>query len=310
VRSHVTWEPARVVDSVGGTFASALSVLVIAWLIGTLLVAAPFAPLAQQVNGSLVLKAVDGAMPDAAKTWQGAFRDFVNTSEFPQVFSDIGGGQIVDVPPPDASVLKGAELSRARRAIVKVQGNAPACRKQIEGSGFVYSLHRVMTNAHVVAGVTQDLRVTDADGRLHEARVVLYNPDRDIAILYVPDLEAPTLKFDLTAKSQDDAIIAGFPKDMGFTARPARIRLKQPARAPDIYHRHEVEREVYAVRGVVQPGNSGGPLLTTRGEVYGVIFAAATDQPDTGYALTAQEVSPDADAGSAAVARMDTQDCD
>jgi S1-C subfamily serine protease len=311
VRSHVTWEPARIVDSLGGTLASALAVLVIAWLFGTLLVAAPFKPIVQQINGSLVLRTVDQAMPSAAKNWQGAFRDFVNTSEFPQVFSDIGAGRIVDVPPPDRSVLKGnAGLARARRAIVKVQGNAPACRKRIEGTGFVYATRRVMTNAHVVAGVTQELRVTDSQGRQHEARVVLFNPARDIAVLLVPTLEAPALKFDFTAKSQDNAIIAGFPKDKGFTARPARIRLRQPATAPDIYHRREVEREVYAIRGVVQPGNSGGPLLTPTGQVYGVIFAAATDQEDTGYALTAKEVAPDAEAGSAAVARVGTQDCD
>jgi Trypsin-like serine proteases, typically periplasmic, contain C-terminal PDZ domain len=310
VRSHVTWEPARLVDSLGGTLASGLSVLVIAWLMGTLLVAVPVQILSQQVNDSVLLKTVDQAMPSSAKNWQGAFRDFINTSEFPQVFSDIGGGKFVDVPEPDASVLKGPELVRARRAIVKVEGNAPACRKRIEGSGFVYSIHRVMTNAHVVAGVTEELRVTDADGRLHNARVVLYNPDRDIAVLYVPDLEAPRLRFDFTAESQDDAIIAGFPKDQGFTARPARIRVQQSAHAPDIYHRHEVERQVYAVRGLVQPGNSGGPLLTPKGQVFGVIFAAATDKPDTGYALTAKEVASDADAGSAAVARVDTQDCD
>ena len=310
VRSHVTWEPARVVDSLGGTLASALSVLVIAWLIGTLLVSAPFKPIVQQINGSLVLRTVDQMMPSAAKNWQGAFRDFVNTSEFPQVFSDIGAGRFVEVPPPDRSVLRGAQLARARRAIVKVQGNAPACRKRIEGTGFVYAGHRVMTNAHVVAGVKEELRVIDHTGRRHNARVVLFNPARDVAVLYVPTLQAPILKFDFTARSKDDAIIAGFPKDKGFTARPARIRVRQTATAPDIYHRREVEREVYAIRGVVQPGNSGGPLLTPTGEVYGVIFAAATDREDTGYALTAKEVAPDAEAGRTAVAKVDTQECD
>jgi S1-C subfamily serine protease len=267
--------------------------------------------LSQQVNDSLVLKTVDQVIPPQAKNWQGPFRDVINISEFPQVFSDIGGGLWVDVPAPDRSIIKGNKrLEQARRAIVKVQGNAPACRKRIEGSGFVYSAHHVMTNAHVVAGVTEELRVTDADGRLHDARVVLYNPDRDIAVLYVPDLDAPRLQFDYTAKSQDDAIIAGFPKDRGFTARAARVRVVQEARAPDIYHRHEVKRQVYAIRGLVQPGNSGGPLLTPTGKVYGVIFAAATDQPETGYALTAKEVAPDADAGGHAVDRVDTQDCD
>ncbi|MET8141997.1 MarP family serine protease [Sphaerisporangium sp. NPDC005288] len=310
VRSHVTWEPARTVDALGGTFTSALSVLIIAWLIGSLLSVAPFPWLNQQTNGSLLLRTVDAAMPEKAKEWQLSFKEFVDNSEFPQVFNAIGGGTFVDVPPPDASVVRGPQLQRARRAIVKVQGTAPACRKLIEGTGFVFAPHRIMTNAHVVAGVTQELRVTDENRIRHDAQVVLYNPDRDIAILYVPDLDVPPLKFDFTAEGQDDAIIAGFPKGKGFTTRPARIRVKQNAKASDIYSRKTVTREVYAIRGLVQPGNSGGPLLTPTGQVYGVIFAAATDQPDTGYALTAAEVRPDADEGSASVARVDTQDCD
>ncbi|WP_203993157.1 MarP family serine protease [Sphaerisporangium rufum] len=310
VRSHVTWEPARTVDAVGGTLTSALSVLVIAWLIGSLLAVAPFPWLRQQTNGSLVLQTVDAAMPSKAKDWRLSFKKFVDTSEFPEVFNAIGGGRLADVPPPDASVVRGAALQRARKAIVKIQGTAVSCSKGIEGTGFVFAPHRIMTNAHVVAGVTQGLRVTDAERVVHDARVVVYNPERDVAVLYVPDLDATPLKFDYTAEPEDDAIIAGFPKGQGFTIRPARIGVKQRAEAADIYSRTTVVREVYQIRGLVQPGNSGGPLLTPGGEVYGVIFAAVTDQKEMGFALTAGEVRPDADEGSAAVTRVDTQDCD
>jgi S1-C subfamily serine protease len=310
VRSHVTWEPAKVADAVGGTFASALSVLVIAWLIGSLLVSSPITVLSQQVNNSLLLATVDQALPQAARNWRSSFRDFVDASEFPQVFDAIGGGRFVDVAPPDQSVLQGQQLKRARQGIVKVQGNAPSCRKGIEGTGFVYSRNRVMTNAHVVAGVTQQLRVTDHENNTYAARVVLYNPQRDIAVLYVPGLNLPVLRFDGTAEKNDNAIVAGYPRTQGFTAVPARIRDKQNATGPDIYNRTRVTRQVYAIRGLVQPGNSGGPLLTEDGRVFGVIFAAATDQPETGYVLTAAEVAPDARKGASATEPVDTQDCD
>ncbi|GLW08955.1 acid resistance periplasmic serine protease MarP [Microtetraspora sp. NBRC 13810] len=310
VRSHVTWEPAKVADAVGGTFASALSVLVVVWLIGGLLAHGPFPPLSQQVNNSLLLATVDQTLPEAAKDWRRRFKEFIDTSEFPQVFEAIGGGQFVDVPPPDQGVLRGNRLERARHGIVKVQGTAPSCRKRIEGTGFVYANDRIMTNAHVVAGVTQELRITDYEGESHAARVVLYNPDRDIAVLYVPGLSLPALRFDGTAEKGEDAIIAGYPRGKGFTPLPARIRIEQDAEGYEIYNRKKVVREVYAIRGLVQPGNSGGPLLTTDGRVFGVIFAAATDQPDTGYVLTAKEVTPDAEAGARAVSRVDTQDCD
>ncbi|WP_344974564.1 MarP family serine protease [Streptosporangium fragile] len=311
VRSHVTWEPAKVVDAVGGTFASAFSVLIIAWLIGSLVTFSQFTLLSEQVNKSLLISTVDQAMPQAAKDIQKPIKEFIDTSGFPKVFDAIGGGQFVEVPPPDQSVARGNRaLSRARRGIVKVQGVASSCRKHIEGTGFVYAQNKVMTNAHVVAGVDQELQVTDYTNRSHAARVVLYNPDRDIAILHVPDLNMPILRFDGTAKKGDDAIVAGFPHGQGYTMNEARIRVQQRAKGPDIYERKTVYRDVYAIRGVVRQGNSGGPLLTPEGKVYGVVFAAALDQQETGYVLTAAEVAPDAEDGSKLFNRVDTQECD
>lgn len=310
VRSHVTWEPAKAVDAVGGTFASAFSVLVIAWMIGSLIASSQFTLLSEQVNKSLLISTVDQALPAAAKDLQKPIKDFIDTSGFPKVFDAIGGGQFVEVPPPDRSVAKGPQLTRARRGIVKVQGVASGCRRHIEGTGFVYAQNKIMTNAHVVAGVNQDLQVTDYLNNSHPARVVLYNPDRDIAILYVPGLNMPVLRFDGTAKKGDDAIIAGFPHGQGFTLNEARIRVQQKAKGPDIYERKTVYRDVYAIRGLVRQGNSGGPLLTTDGRVYGVVFAAALDQQETGFVLTAAEVAPDAEDGSKLFNRVDTQECD
>ncbi|MEV8636740.1 MarP family serine protease [Streptosporangium sp. NPDC051023] len=309
VRSHVTWEPAKVVDAVGGTFASAFSVLVIAWLIGSLIASSQFTMLSEQVNRSLLISTIDQAMPAAAKDFQKPFKDFIDTSGFPRVFDAIGGSQIVEVPPPDQSVAKGPQLKRARRGIVKVQGVATSCRRHIEGTGFVFSQNKIMTNAHVVAGVNQGLEVTDYLNNVHPARVVLYNPDRDIAILYVPGLNMPILRFDGTAKKGDDAIIAGFPHGQGYTLAEARIRVQQRAKGPDIYERKSVIRDVYSIRGTVRQGNSGGPLLTPDGRVYGVVFAAALNQQETGFALTAAEVSPDAEDGSKLFNAVSTQEC-
>jgi S1-C subfamily serine protease len=310
VRSHVTWEPAKLADAVGGTFASALSVLVIAWLIGSLVVSTSFTPLVAQVKDSLLLTTVDDAIPQAARNWQQPFKQFIDNSEFPPVFDAIGGDQWVEVDPPAESVLQGRQLRRAQRAIVKVQGNAESCNKHIEGTGFVYAPDRIMTNAHVVAGVTRDLEITDHTGAKRPARVVRYNPQRDIAVLHVPDLNLPWLAFDGQAKTGDSAIIAGYPKGQGFTAEAARIRKKMPAEGPDIYRSTNVRRQVYSIRGKVLPGNSGGPLLTVEGKVFGVIFAAAVSEKETGYVLTAQEVGPDASAGRTDVSPASTQRCD
>ncbi|GAA3247837.1 MarP family serine protease [Nonomuraea helvata] len=310
VRSHVTWEPARVADAVGGTFSSALSVLVIAWLIGSLIVSTAFTPLVDQVKNSALLTTVDEAIPQGARDWQQPFKKFIDRSEFPPVFDAIGADQLIDVPPPDQSVLQGSKLERARKGIVKVQGNAESCNKHIEGTGFVYAPDRIMTNAHVVAGVTRDLQVIDSTNTPHAATVVRYNPRRDIAVLYVPGLGLPQLTFDGDGGRGDNAIIAGFPKSKGFTAEPARIGRQLDAEGPDIYRDTTVRRKVYAIRGRVLPGNSGGPLLTVDGRVYGVIFAAATNEADTGYVLTAEEVAPDAAQGRNDTTQASTQQCD
>lgn len=309
LRNRVTGDNARAVDAVGGAFVSALALLIVLWFIGTAVAGSPFGALRKQVNNSAVLGAVDDIMPDTARGWFSSFKGFVNRTEFPQVFSGLGGESVVEVPPPDNSVLKTEALRAAPRSIVKIVGTAPQCQRRIEGTGFVYARHRVMTNAHVVAGVRGRSQVIALGGRVHQARVVLYDPERDIAVLYVPELSAPPLRFNGDAQSRDPAVVAGFPKNHPFTAVAARVRAKQRAKGPDIYHASQVTREIYAIRGRVEPGNSGGPLLAADGTVYGVIFAAALDDKDTGYALTAQEVATDARAGTQATAPVSTQSC-
>jgi S1-C subfamily serine protease len=309
LRSRVSWDSERSVGAVGGAFVSVLALLIIAWFIGSAVQDSPLAALRTQVQSSTILGGVDTVMPDEAQTWLSSFRTFVAKTDFPQVFDGLGGESPVDVAPPDNAVLNTAELRIAQQSIVKVEGTAPSCDHEIEGSGFVYAPDHVMTNAHVVAGVQGGPHVFTIKGEEFNARVVLYDPERDVAVLDVPGLDLRELKFDGTAERGDSAIIAGYPKDQPFTARAARIRTLQDARGPDIYHAAQVTRTIYALRGIVQSGNSGGPLLSPGGEVDGVVFAAALDDPDTGYALTAGEVSSDARLGATASAPVSTGAC-
>jgi S1-C subfamily serine protease len=214
------------------------------------------------------------------------------------------------VAPPNRAVLSSAGLGRSRNSIVKVMGIAPSCQRKIEGSGFVISPQHILTNAHVVAGVTQEQTVTTRLGAQFSARVVLFDPERDLAVLYVPGLNARTLQFAGPANLGDEAIVAGYPRDHGFTTVPARVGDDQLAQAPDIYQSKEVTRQIYSVRANVEPGNSGGPLLAPNGQVDGVVFAAAVGVKDTGYALTASEVESDARAGAVKVQSVPTRECD
>ena len=310
LRSHINWRPAAFLDSVGGAAVSVLSVLLIAWVIGSVLVASPFSGVVAQVNNSAVLRTVDRLMPSTARTMFSDFRRLLASGPFPEVFSGIGAAHVLSVAPADRAVLNSTGYLDARNRVFKVRGTAPSCSRVIEGSGFVYAPDHILTNAHVVAGVTQGLQVYSDDNIAHPAQVVFYDPQVDVAVLYVPGLNVAPLSFAGQAQMGADAVVTGYPLDHDFTPVPARVGDIQDATGPDIYQTSQVTRQIYEIKADVQPGNSGGPLIAPNGSVYGVVFAAAVGVPDTGFVLTAAEVEADAHAGRASTVPVSTEGCD
>ncbi len=310
LRSHVNWRPAAFLDSVGGAAVSVLSVLLIAWVIGSVLVASPFSGVVAQVNNSAVLRTVDRLMPSTARTMFSDFRRLLASGPFPEVFSGIGAAHVLSVAPADPAVLNSAGYLDASNRVFKVRGTAPSCSRVIEGSGFVYAPDHILTNAHVVAGVTQGLQVYSKTGTAYPAHVVFYDPQVDIAVLYVPGLNVAPLSFAGQAQMGADAVVAGYPLDKDFTPVPARVGDIQDATGPDIYQTSQVTRQIYEIKANVEPGNSGGPLIAPNGSVYGVVFAAAVGVPDTGFVLTAAEVEADAHAGRTGTVPVSTEGCD
>src|SRR6266567_1612469 len=290
MRSTVTWRSATVVDSVGGSVVSMVSVLLIAWVVGSVLNGSPFPVVDQQVNNSLALQTLDKFMPTPAKTMFSDFRRLLaNNSTYAQVFSGIGAERILAIPAPDPNVVGSAGFRAAANRVVRIQGIAPSCQRVIEGSGFVISPNHVMTNA----------------------TVVFYDPQVDVAVLYVPGLNLSPLHFAGQANPGASAVVAGYPLDATrLHAVAARIGGIQNAQGPNIYQTATVTRQIYEIRAVVESGNSGGPLLASDGSVYGVVFAAAVGVDDTGFALTAAQVHADAQAGERSTTAVSTMYCD
>ncbi|HTR93073.1 MAG TPA: MarP family serine protease [Trebonia sp.] len=310
VRQAMTSPSSTMADSVGGSAISVLSMLLIAWAIGSVLTASSFPVVVSQVDDSIVLGTMDRVMPSQAKTMFSEFRRLMASGPFPQVFSGIGSAHLFAVSAPDPAVVNSPGYLAARSRVLKVDGTATSCDRSIEGSGFVYAPQHVLTNAHVVAGVTGGPTVTTPGGTTLRAYVVLYDPQVDVAVLYVPGLNLTPLTFDEHAQAGDSAVVAGYPLDHPLTARAARIGGTQNAIGPDIYQTGQVDRQIYEIRAKVLPGNSGGPLLSPAGTVYGVVFAAAVGTADTGFALTAAEVATDASAGASQTTAIGTQGCD
>lgn len=308
LRRAISSRPLQRVDDAGGALVSLIAVLLVAWLIAVPLGSTPFQGLNREVRRSAILGGINSLMPEQAQALSSALRDTLDTSGFPDVFGGLAPTKAKEVAAPDPALKNSQVVQKAKRSVIKVLGTAPSCSRRIEGSGFVYAGERVMTNAHVVAG-TRDVSV-EVNGNRLDATVVVYDPERDLAVLYVPGLTSPVMPFVAKqAATGAGAIVLGYPQDGPYDAQSARVRDVGKITGPDIYDAGDVTREIYTIRSLVRSGNSGGPLITPTGQVLGVIFAAAADDRNTGFALTADEAAPVAQEGLNRTRGTNTGDC-
>jgi len=311
VRVHIVKDGGKKIDSGIGSALGVLSVLLVAWMVAVPLATSPYPSLSSAAVNSRIVRGVNDVMPKDVRTLYSSLRSFLNQSGFPPVFGDLPSTHIVKVAPPDARLSPAiqAQVRKASGSILKIYGDAPSCDRGIEGSGFVYAPHLVITNAHVVAG-TGHVRVQVSPTVALPASVVVYDPERDIAVLSVPSLAAPPLSFAQSpAESGDPAVVLGYPHDGPFTVGSARVRSQDTVSGSDIYGNGTVHRSIYSVYAVVRSGNSGGPLLAANGTVLGVVFATALDSSNTGYVLTNSEIASDVTEGRAATRRVGTGRC-
>jgi S1-C subfamily serine protease len=189
------------------------------------------------------------------------------------------------VPAPARGTPRDPDVRRAAASVVRVTGTA--CGLGIEGSGWVIARGVVVTNAHVVAGEDDTAVQIRGDGPRHDADVIAFDERNDIAILAVSGLgDTPALKVASSAPSGRAAAILGFPRNGPYDARPARLAATDEVISQDAYGRGPVTRQILTVRGNIRPGNSGGPVVDTRGRVAGTIFASSRNSgPKRGYAV-------------------------
>lgn len=291
VRGAIRNGTLRFFDSVIGMAVQLVVVLVAAWLLATPLTASAGQPnLAAAVRGSRVLADVNQYAPPWLKTVPKRLLSLLDNSGLPQVLEPFSRTPVAAVATPDAALANNPVVAATEPSVVKIRAIASSCQKVLEGTGFVLSPDRVMTNAHVVAGANNI--TVETNGNPYDATVVSYDPTVDIAILSVANLPPGPLAFaEEPAKPGGDALVLGYPGGGGFMATPARIREIIELSGPDIYRNATVNRQVYTIRATVEQGNSGGPLVDLNGKVLGVVFGAAVDENDTGFVLTASEVA-------------------
>lgn len=307
IRAQLTSEPARHFDAVSGALLSVGGLLIAAWAIGFALSTSAIPYASAAVRESTILHHIDDVVPVSGDRLQSTFQEVVASGAFPEVVAPWVPEPIVEADPPNRAIDNDPEIEAASSSVLKVVGRAPECNRLIEGTSFVVASERVMTNAHVVAGVVEP-KVFVGDSPL-DARVVVFNPFTDVAVLAVPGLERPALDFTRNAEPGADAAVVGYPNNGPLSLEPARVRGEHALVGRDIYGENETTRDVLSVRGSVRQGNSGGPLIADDGTVYGVIFAASMTDPDTGYALTYTEIARALETGAAAEDAVSTGRC-
>jgi S1-C subfamily serine protease len=309
VRRRVTWEPAKVVDSIAGAVLSAAAVLLVAWMVASPLASAPFPEVAGQVRQSSLVQAVDRTVPDGVRAVYDSLREAIDRPGLPDVLDPLTPTEAREVPAPDQALQASPVVDSVQGSVVQISGVAPSCARQIDCSGFVYARERVLTNAHVLAGVTDP--VVTAEGEEYGATPVYVDEETDVAVLAVPGLPQVPLTFAAApVDTGADAIIMGYPGGGDLFVGPARVRDRRDISGPDFRDTQTVVRDVYQLFGEVRAGNSGGPLFDDAGHVLGVVFASAIDDPQTGYALTNAQVADAVTAGTTATAEVATGACE
>lgn len=294
------------VDRTAGIVVGVGGLIVAVWLLSAALAHGPSPFIAQQLRDSWVASRIDETMPPAPNV-VARVGNYLDDQGFPQVFHGTGRTTAPPVDPPSDAAVAAAQAA-AQDSTVQVR--ATGCGGISSGSGFVTtSSGFVVTNAHVVAGA-RGVSVRDPRGT-HEAVPIHFDAELDLAVLASPETEAPAVAWtDAPATRGVEGATLGFPggqREMEIS--PATVRDRSEARGRDIYGREVVSREVLTLTGNVRRGDSGGPFVTSTGRVGGVVFAAAPDEPSTGYALTAEGVRPHIQAALARNEPVDTGEC-
>jgi S1-C subfamily serine protease len=304
VRRFVWLPGLRIVDGTLGAILTACIGLGMAWITGALLLqtSSQFSlppSIRHSIASSLILRDLDKALPPSA---------VLNALGRIDPLESVTGA-VADVPAPNKAIVYAHGVMAASSSVVRILGTA--CGFGIEGSGWVAGPGLVVTNAHVVAGEKNTVVQPGGAGRSLRARVIVFDPHNDIAVLSVRGLSAPALRLASNPASGESAAILGFPLNLGFKVVPARLGSTQRTNTTNAYG-NPAMRVISSLRGLVQSGNSGGPLVDAGGQVIGTVFAEITNAPRNEHSgLAVPDSVVRAELSSARVARhsVSTQEC-
>ncbi len=303
-RRGVEEGPLSGLDRLLGALATGIAAALIASVVGVSVGQLGVPVLSRAIAGSTVLRTIGTLTPDPVEAWLAQVRGVVIESGLP-VITEALGIEDASIPVIDAG---SPELTQAAQSVVRITGNAIACGVAQAGSGFVVADDRVVTNAHVVAGVNEPV-IESPDGQALPGSVVYFDAVDDLAVIAVPGLSAAPLPLGDTVPAGTDAAVQGYPYGGPFSSGAAGVMSVRTTNVEDIYGQSSSPREVYTLAADIRQGNSGGPVLSLDGSVIGVVFARNADNSTVGYAMTMAELDPVAVQAASLGAPVSTGDC-
>lgn len=279
--------PLRAADAVGGAVVGVAHVVLLLWLFGGMLAAGMAPNLVPTARGSVALGLVGERLPSPVVV-SGRLLALLDTTQIPGLLRGIE-------PPPAAPVelpsnAEAAALARSAMASTARITSSGCGTLQSVGSGFFVSPTHVVTNAHVVAG-SSETTITQGS-TVYEARVVAFDPDADLALVYAPEAHGTPLRMasDPPSRGTTGAVL-GYPGGGNLTVTSAAVSATFDIEGPDIYGDGRSPHSIVELRAAIHHGNSGGPLITAPGTVGGVVFGSSRSDPDVGYAIGPDQVT-------------------
>lgn len=296
---------ARPLDRVGGALAGGVVSLLVMSLVGSTVTALGIPLVSTTTASSTVLRTIDRFTPPPVASALGQVRGLVVSEGIPRIADALGD---VAPPPPPQIDAQNPELRRAGQSVGRITGSAYACGQVQSGTAFVIADDRLLTNAHVVAGVAEPTVEFPGVGGL-PGRVVYFDGEQDIAVVAVDDLPVEELAIGDTLEVGAVGAVQGYPWGGPFVSGGAEVVQVGTLSTAGIDGEGSYPRDTYTLAADVNPGNSGGPLLALDGAVVGMIFAKAQNRDDVGYAHTMAELDPVIAAAPDLSERVSTGSC-
>ena len=278
----------RPLDRVAGFVAGGIVAILVMALAGSTVTALGIPVVSSSTANSAVLRTIDRLTPDPVARAIAALRGAVVDQGIPRIAEAFGSAGPVSPPAIDAG---SAALTEAAASVGRVTGAAYACGQIQSGTAFVIGPDRLLTNAHVVAGVDTPLVELPGAGA-REGRIVYFDPQQDIAVIAIDGLDARVLPTATTLERGDVGAVQGYPFGGRFQSGGAEVVAVGEIAAESIDGSSRASRDSYTLAATVNPGNSGGPVLTLDGAVAGMVYAKAQSRDDIGYAHTMAELDP------------------